>query len=241
MCHPRPLHGFTLVELLVVIAIIAVLMAILLPGLKKAKEAAGRVVCSSNLRQIYVGQLSYHNDNRGWVIAYDHPDCLIRGGTDPAHPPVGLNNWAGSTLLPQGPMIPYLGPATGKIYRCAASQVASTLQTNFNAWYMSPQIVGSGATRLDQFHVLWFASPTSLIPATSRLPFFFDFIQGGPGTADANRGSVWHGGGAIPVLTTQGDVVLWTAPSDVDIPLNGTEYSAQGITALRDMYNTLCK
>ncbi len=57
--------GFTLIELLVVVAIIALLIAILLPSLARAREQAKRSTCASNMKQIYTAMYEYSGDNKG--------------------------------------------------------------------------------------------------------------------------------------------------------------------------------
>lgn len=68
----RKKTGFTLIELLVVVAIIAVLAAILLPALQRAKEASRRSLCLANLRQIGAATLMYADDNRNCFPNYGY-------------------------------------------------------------------------------------------------------------------------------------------------------------------------
>src|SRR3984885_15243452 len=130
-------RGFTLIELLTVIAIIAVVVALLLPAVQAAREAARRVQCSNNLKQIGLGMHNYHSVQNTFPPAYI--TAVVTNATVPETGP----GWGWGVMLlnelEQGPLY----QSTNFSLQITDSGSLTTRTANL-AVFLCPSNVGSG-------------------------------------------------------------------------------------------------
>src|SRR5687767_13274310 len=103
-------RAFTLVELLVVIGIIAILLALLLPALSKARRQAQQVACMANLRQVGYAFLAYAQSHKGWFPA---PASMRREQAE------DWVHWQPGRDLSESRIFPYLGHSPD-VLKCPA-------------------------------------------------------------------------------------------------------------------------
>jgi prepilin-type N-terminal cleavage/methylation domain-containing protein/prepilin-type processing-associated H-X9-DG protein len=113
------IKGFTLIELLVVISIIAILMAILMPALRAARDQAKRVHCVSNVKTLSLAWFMYKDENDDKLVG-----AMINDDSYAWAHPVPANATVKEEIeqaIRQGALFPYVGN-TVEVYRCPADQ-----------------------------------------------------------------------------------------------------------------------
>jgi prepilin-type N-terminal cleavage/methylation domain-containing protein/prepilin-type processing-associated H-X9-DG protein len=164
----RPIQrGFTLVELLVVIAIIGILVALLLPAVQAAREAARRTQCSNNLKQLALGLHNYHDTYKVFP-----PQALPTHGSP--------NGWGwGPMIFPfleQQPLYDVFQPVIG-------GMIGTPTGTNWSGTLPAPNTTFNGVRLLQQ------PVPTFLCPSDGSSTVLNQFY---PRTIGSTNPDQWY-------------------------------------------------
>ena len=158
--RPNPHKAFTLVELLVVISIIAVLAALLMPALRRARELGRRTVCMGNMRQLQLAWHTYATDNDGYIVNgqpstqhnphvqfYNGPSWLIDfPNSNSSAFPVPETKQEAIEMMESGALASYIGNMAS--YLCPARERRQYSNNGSETWLSTYYIVAS----MNHFH-----------------------------------------------------------------------------------------
>ena len=227
-------RAFTLIELLVVIAIIAILAAMLLPALSKAKETARATACNNNNRQLTLAWELYADDNKDFLVNNHGKPQTISDRNTWAN---NVEDWGNSddntnrSLLTDSRFGPYAAGSIG-IYKCPSDLAPAANGPRIRSMSMNA-MVGDPGILTNKFNPLYeqffktsqMRDPSGIFvfldehPDTINDGFFVnvldDYIWGNV------PGSYHNGGTSISFADGHGEVHRWLVPGTVKPSVQG--------------------